>query len=96
MDTFKLPPKLLTITTGGIKRVTGYYVYSITVNGELLFIGSGTKRRAWNLSPEIEDAKRLAKAFEITIIKDYLTRNESLELKRQLVVLHNPPMNYRK
>lgn len=81
-------------------EITGHYVYICFVGSTVLYIGSGKGKRFLHVASGISENFKLNKHYfceensiEIIVIRSGLTKQESLELEKDLIVSLNPPYN---
>jgi predicted GIY-YIG superfamily endonuclease len=78
-----------------MKRQT-YYIYSHSVNGELLYIGMGTKARlrsSWDRSPEWDKRIEDAKKADLRILARFYSRTKASRVEKALIRFCQPPCN---
>lgn len=76
-----------------------YIVYTVTISGEIVYIGSGKVGREKHCDSGTSHCYELNKChhtgvqMNVAIYKMYLTKEESLSLEKELILLHQPRFN---
>lgn len=83
---FYLSKRLLRISCFTPPVIYGHYVYFWLDNGAVFYIGSGTKRRAWNEHTGPEERIRVRSSdFKVRIYKHGLTKKRAHITERYLI-----------
>lgn len=64
------------------------YIHKRLDNGEVFYVGQGTKRRPHEKTRTLEAWNAIVKdtgGFDVEIVKDFLSKNEALELEKELI-----------